>query len=65
MQDSNSTATRRRILENVVRRLRKSANQLEQMLRSGDEVDLTRACGMLHATETHVRWAQHQDDAFS
>ena len=65
MQDRNLTATRKRILENVVRRLRQSANQLEQMLRTGDDVDLSRACGMLHATETHVRWAHHQDDPAS
>ena len=63
MQDRTSTAARRRILENVVRRLRQSANQLEEMLRSGQEVDLDRACGMLHSTETHVRWAHHQRES--
>ena len=58
--DANLNETQRRILENVVDRLRRSADQVESVIRSGDSDALRRACSMLHATETQARWVEAQ-----
>ena len=60
MTDRRLSDAQKQVLTNAVRRLRRSADQLERMIREGDEERLTLACGMLHATETQIRWVQHQ-----
>jgi len=60
MTIKNLTETQRKILRDAVRRLRQSADQLELVIRSGDEQQLTDACGLLHATDTQIRWVQYQ-----
>ncbi len=60
MNIEHLTETQVKFLKDAVRRLRQSAEQLERVIRSGDEQQLTEACGLLHATDTQIRWVQHQ-----
>ena len=60
MNIEHLTETQVKILRDAVRRLRQSAQQLESVIRSGDERQLSKACGLLHATDTQIRWVQHQ-----
>ncbi len=63
MNPEKLTDTQKEILRNAARRLRQSADQLELVIRSGDDQQLTSACGLLHATDTQIRWVQHQGEA--
>ena len=63
MSPENLTDTQKEILRNAARRLRQSADQLERVIDSGDDQQLTSACGLLHATDTQIRWVQHQGKA--
>ena len=56
MNIEHLTETQVKILRDAVRRLRQSAQQLEDVIRSGDERQLSKACGLLHATDTQIRW---------
>ncbi len=60
MNIEHLTETQVKILRDAIRRLRQSAQQLESVIRSGDERQLREACGLLHATDTQIRWVQHQ-----
>lgn len=65
MSPENLTDTQKEILRNAARRLRQSADQLERVILSGEDEQLTNACGLLHATDTQIRWVQHQGEARS
>ncbi len=60
MNIEHLTETQVKILRDAIRRLRQSAEQLESVIRSGDERQLREACELLHATDTQIRWVQHQ-----
>jgi hypothetical protein len=53
------TESQRHVLETIARRLRRQADYLEEVARSGDRDQLDQACGMLHAAETQLSWIQN------
>jgi hypothetical protein len=50
------TPCQKEVLANVVRRLRRQADQLDRVIDSGDLKKLSEACGLLHVTATQIRW---------
>ena len=60
MNPGDLTDRQKQVLEHVARRLRRQANQLENLIRSGDAKKLAHACGMLHATETQLLWLRNE-----
>ena len=52
--------SQKQILENAIRRLRQSADQIEHAIRSGDNQELSQASGLLHASDTQIRWVRQQ-----
>lgn len=56
MKRTDFTNCQREVLANVIRRLHKQANKLEQVIRTGDRKKLAEACEMLHVTMTQLLW---------
>jgi hypothetical protein len=56
MKTIDLTPCQKEVLANVVRRLRKQADRLDRVIRSGDLKKLSEACGMLHVTATQILW---------
>ena len=59
MKAADLTDSQKEVLSQVAMRLRRQANDLESLIRSGSPQKLARACGMLHATDTQLRWVQN------
>ena len=55
--------TQKKMLTQVAARLRRSADHLDAVVESGDEQVLARLEGMLHATDTQIRWVKNAHDA--
>lgn len=62
MSHSPLSKSQKQVLENAIRRLRQSADQIEHVIRSGDDRELSRVSGLLHASDTQIRWVQQQGD---
>ena len=62
MSTRDLTDRQKQVLEHVARRLRRQADALESLIRSGDSRKLAHACGMLHATETQLLWLQNETE---
>ena len=68
MKAPDLTDSQKQVLANIAVRLRRQANDIESLIRSGSPQKLARACGMLHATDTQLGWVQsgtQQEDAES
>ena len=59
MKTPDLTDSQKQVLSHVAIRLRRQADELESLIRSGSPQKVARACGMLHATETQLRWVQN------
>ncbi len=59
MKAEDLTETQKTTLAHVAKRLRRQADHLEALIRSGKSKKLAQAYGMLHATETQLRWVQN------
>lgn len=62
MSHRSLSKSQKQILESAIRRLRQSADQIEHAIRSGDDRELSQASGLLHASDTQIRWVQQQGD---
>ena len=58
MKTPDLTDTQKQVLSHIAKRLRRQAKDLESLIRSGSAQKLSRAYGMLHASETQLRWVQ-------
>ncbi len=58
MKAQDLTESQKRALSHIAKRLRRQANDLERLIRSGSSQKLARAYGMLHATETQLGWVE-------
>jgi hypothetical protein len=59
MDTTHITDRQKQVLAKIARRLRKNADHLERLIRSGNPKKLAEACGMLHATETQLHWVRN------
>jgi hypothetical protein len=62
MKTIDLTPCQKEVLANVVRRLRRQADRLDRVIRSGDLKKLSEACGMIHVTATQILWVLNQSD---
>jgi hypothetical protein len=63
MRMRDFTDAQKEALANIARRMRKQADQLDALIRSGNPERLAQACGMLHATETQLHWVHNGTEA--
>ena len=59
MTMTDLTDSQKQVLTSIAQRLRKQAQQLDNLIRSGDPERLAHACGMLHAAETQLLWVHN------
>jgi hypothetical protein len=59
MDTTHINHRQKQVLANIARRLRRHADYLESLIRSGNSKKLAEACGMLHATETQLHWVRN------
>ena len=54
--------TQKQILTQVAERLRRSADHIDAVVESGDEQVLAELEGLLHVSDTQIRWVKHAHD---
>ncbi len=59
MNMKNFTDGQKQVLAGIAQRMRRQADQLDDLIRSGNPERLSQACGMLHATETQLLWVRN------
>jgi hypothetical protein len=62
MKPNDFTDRQKQVLAGIAQRMRRQADQLDDLVRSGNSQRLAQACGMLHATETQLLWIRNGNE---